>query len=141
MIREFKASSSAPLTTRQTQAFLLLEQYGGAVRGLKGGENIPQGTLLPPIRVQVIRQTQFQPSQPLCLPEVLTTKDTMAQELSKFWRTVLFFGKGMEEDEKSAAIAALTEGLQGFFDQGGSPTPRGTRHSGKKTGTSDSVLD
>ena len=62
MIREFKASSSAPLTTRQTQAFLLLEQYGGAVRGLKGGENIPQGTLLPPIRVQVIRQTQFQPS-------------------------------------------------------------------------------
>ena len=67
MIREFKASSSAPLTTRQTQAFPLLEQYGGAVRGLKGGENIPQGTLLPPIRVQVIRQTQFQPSE-LTLP-------------------------------------------------------------------------
>jgi hypothetical protein len=43
----------------------------------------------------------------------------MAQGISKFWRTVLFFGKGMEEDEKSAAIASLTEGLQLFFEPRG----------------------
>jgi len=43
----------------------------------------------------------------------------MAQELSKFWRTVLFFGKGMEEDEKSAAISALMGGLQRYFEPTG----------------------
>lgn len=43
----------------------------------------------------------------------------MAQEISKFWRTVLFFETGMEEDEKSAAIAALTERLQRFFEPRG----------------------
>lgn len=69
------------------------------------------------------RQSEFKsfgkpssnPASSLCLLWVVTTKDTMAQQLSKFWRTVLFFGKGMEEDEKSAAITALAEGLQRFF--------------------------
>jgi hypothetical protein len=63
VIIEFNASSSAPLTIRQTQAFPPLGQYGGSVRGLKGGDNIPQVRLLPPLRVQIIRQNQFQPSE------------------------------------------------------------------------------
>jgi RHS repeat-associated protein len=63
-IREFKASPTAPLTGNQPAALPLLEQYGGAVRSLKGdGLGLPQGTVLPPIRVQVIRQNQFQASE------------------------------------------------------------------------------
>lgn len=67
-IREFKASPTAPLNGNQPAAIPLLEEYGGAVRSLKGnGIGLPQGTVLPPIRVQVIRQVQFQPSE-LALP-------------------------------------------------------------------------
>jgi len=69
VIREFKASSAAPLSPNQASAFPLLQQFGGAVRGTKGAPNIPQGTLLPPIRVQTIRQDQFQPSE-LLLPSL-----------------------------------------------------------------------
>lgn len=41
----------------------------------------------------------------------------MAEGISKFWRTVLFFGKGMEEREKASAIAELIAGLRPFFER------------------------
>lgn len=70
-IREFKASATAPLTGNQTVALPLIEQYGGAVRSMKGADlNLPQGTVLPPVRVQIIRQNQFQPSE-LVLPALV----------------------------------------------------------------------
>jgi hypothetical protein len=43
----------------------------------------------------------------------------MAEKLSKFWRAVFLFGKGMDEQEKAIAISALTEDLQQFLEPRG----------------------
>lgn len=46
--------------------------------------------------------------------------------MSKFWRAVLLFGKGMEKEEKDAAFSQFLSQLRPFFESKGFPF----RHSG-----------
>lgn len=50
----------------------------------------------------------------------------MAERMSKFWRAVLLFGKGMEKEEKDAAFSQFLSQLRPFFQMKGFQF----RHSG-----------
>jgi hypothetical protein len=50
----------------------------------------------------------------------------MAERMSKFWRAVLLFGKGMEKEEKDAAFSQFLSQLRPFFQTKGFQF----RHSG-----------
>jgi hypothetical protein len=43
----------------------------------------------------------------------------MAERMSKFWRAVLLFGSGMEEEEKAAALAQFITEVRRFFEAKG----------------------
>jgi hypothetical protein len=56
VMRDAKASVTAPFTPRQRQGYPLIEKYGGTVVGKKGGDRYPAGTKIPPgTRLEVVR--------------------------------------------------------------------------------------
>ncbi|HEV2735884.1 MAG TPA: hypothetical protein VGV85_13645, partial [Longimicrobiaceae bacterium] len=59
-LKEAKSSATAGLTRNQDAGYPLIEQFGGVVRGANGGTVLPQGTVVTPRSVGIIRPANLQ---------------------------------------------------------------------------------